>query len=198
MKWIWQTLLLVCLVCGCKSRAPDDTPAKVRQADDTPAKARQADDVSDLKRQFTDLSVSRSGRLAAARALLGTQGGPAFLAGQDQPENSGLVQALLDSLAGADPVLASRLAVSLMATARGEEKLHFASLLLKQGPAAVAPLIRLVEGAEDWQTVLQALDVLGKLKARESIPVLRTRLQDANSWILPDLAMKNPGISGFS
>ena len=135
-----------------------------------------------LKRRFADASLPRQARLAAGGELLRWEDGAAFLASRYRSSDRALVRALLDSLAAEDRVRAARLAAGLLEVAGGEEKLDFEVLLLQQGKDAVVPLIRLVSKRRDWQTVVRALDALGKLKAREGVVEMAACLNDSNTW----------------
>ncbi len=140
-------------------------------------------DVSSLKRDFTDSSLSDGDRKLAGVKLLREERGAQIVAERFISGDRILVQGLLDSLDGKDPRLASRLAGSLMEAVSGEEKLTYESILLRQGDDAVEPLVRIADESEDWKTVLQALDALGKLKATAGFPTIQKRLQDKNSWV---------------
>ena len=136
-----------------------------------------------LRRAFADTAVQRAERLAAGMALLRLEGGAAYLSSRYRFGDRELVLALLDSTALGDPGPASRLAAGLMEASSGEEKLDFEAFLLQRGEAAVQPLVRLVRDSGDWQTVLSAMDALGKLKAREATGAMGARLRDPNTWV---------------
>lgn len=136
-----------------------------------------------LKRRFADGSLSRDERMDAGVELLGLEGGPEFVASHHRGGNRDLVRGLLDSAAAKQPARAARLAAQLMAAAGGEEKLDFEAVLLEQGSDAVAPLTELLDGSGDWQTRVQALDALGKLRAREATGAISACLRDRNTWV---------------
>ena len=140
-------------------------------------------DVSRLERDFSDSSLSEGDRRLAGARLLREERGAQIVAERFISGDRILVRGLLDSLDGEDPRLASRLAGSLMEAVSGEEKLTYESILLRQGDDAVEPLVRIANESEDWKTVLQALDALGKLKANAGFPSIQKRLQDRNSWV---------------
>ncbi|MCZ6633952.1 MAG: HEAT repeat domain-containing protein [bacterium] len=147
------------------------------------ADPKPADRSAVYREQFVEASLSRSKRVDAGRALLGDAEGVSFLVAQYGRAHPGVVLALLDSLVQRNPGAAAELATGLMASVSGEEKLRFEALLLQLGQAAVTPLVALAGSDVDWQTVMQALDALGKLKAREGIGVMRARLQDSEVWV---------------
>ena len=136
-----------------------------------------------LKRAFADTSLLRSQRLDAGEKLLRQEDGETFVASRYRSADRALVRALLDSLRRDDAVRAARLAAALLAVAQGEEKLDFQALLVSLGRTAVAPLVETVEKNQDWQTVLQAMDALGKLKAPEGVDVIAARLTHPNTWV---------------
>ncbi len=141
----------------------------------------QGEDV--LKRRFADGALSRAERTDAGRALLGRDGGAVYIASHFGGKDRDLVRGLLDSVATGNPIQAARLTAQLMAVAKGEEKLDFETALLEQGDNAVAPLIELLGESPDWQTAVQTLDALGKLRARESVDAISACLRDQNTWV---------------
>ena len=159
---------------GCAGEVREGQP----KADPKPA-----DRSAVYREQFVDGSLSQSKRVDAGRVLLGDAEGVSFLVVQYGRAHQGVVLALLDSLIQVDPGTAAELATGLMASVSGEEKLRFEALLLQLGQAAVTPLVALAGSDADWQTVMQALDALGKLRAKEGVGVMRARLGDANEWV---------------
>jgi len=136
-----------------------------------------------LKRAFADTSLPLSQRLGAGKTLLRQEDGEAFVASRYRSADRGTVRALLDSLRRDDVVRAARLAAALLVVAPGEEKLDFQALLVSLGRPAVPPLVETVERDQDWQTVLQAMGALGKLKAPEGVDVMAARLTHPNTWV---------------
>ncbi len=136
------------------------------------------------RQRLSDTSLSHTERLAAGRQLLNREDGAAFLASRYSSGDRALVRTLLDSLANGDPSGAARLAARLMEEAQGEEKLDFVAFLVARGRDAVPPLLRVVAESRDWQSVVQAMDALGKLKARDGVPHMVVRLRrDPNTWV---------------
>jgi HEAT repeat protein len=119
----------------------------------------------------------------AGADLLVLDGGPAFVASLYGGEDRVLVRGVLDSAEARSPAQAARLGAQLMAVAKGEEKLAFESLLLERGSDAVVPLVELLEEGTDWQTAVQALDALGKLRAPEAVDAISVCLRDPNTWV---------------
>jgi len=136
-----------------------------------------------LKRRFVDVNLPPDERLAAGTRLLEVEGGGVFLASRYKMGDQRLLGRLLQSAVQKDGVQASRLAVRLMEVALGEEKLEFVAVLLRQGDDAVGPLTRLVAESGDWQSVVTALEALGKLRAAVSAEVIVARLTDSNTWV---------------
>lgn len=170
---LWMVVFWLMPGCGGEEK-PEQPPGRV-EADENMGEV--------LKRRFADASLPRQARLAVGGELLRREDGAAFLASRYRSSDRALVRALLDSLAAEDRVRAARLAAGLLEVAGGEEKLDFEVVLLQQGKDAVAPLIRLVSKRGDWQTVVQALDALGKLKAREGVVEMAACLNDSNTWV---------------
>lgn len=175
MRGAFLLVAACCLIPGCGDS---------ERFDPSPERAKTEDEAGEvLKRRIADSSLSWQERLVAGGELLQGEDGVAFLATRYRSGDRAVVHALLDSLAATDRARAARLALELLEAGRGEEKLDFEAILLQQGGEAVAPLIRLVSKSRDWQTVVQALDALGKLKAREGVGEMAARLHDPNSWV---------------
>ncbi len=136
-----------------------------------------------LQAQFLDITQSEETRLLSAHALMAHHEGRAFLVAQYWTAHRLLIQKLVDQLILSNPEQAARLLAGLMAAARGEEKLHFESRLLPLGDSAVPALVDLIKSNPDWQTAMQALDALGKLKAAQGITVMGAQLLHANDWV---------------
>ena len=137
-----------------------------------------------LRQRLSDTSLPHAERLAAGRQLLNREDGAVFVASRYGAGDRLLVRTLLDSLAKGDPPGAARLAARLMEEAQGEEKLDFGAFLVAQGRDAVPPLVRVVAESRDWQSVVQAMDALGKLKARDGVEHMVNRLRrDPNTWV---------------
>ncbi|MDP6037954.1 MAG: HEAT repeat domain-containing protein [Candidatus Latescibacteria bacterium] len=140
-------------------------------------------DVATLKQRFIDGKKSQADRVAAGRLLLQDNEGKSFVVAQYWTPQQRVVQALVNGLTQTQPDLAAQLLTGLMARAEGEEKLHFESQLIALGSPAIPALVELAHEAVDWQTAMQTLDALGKLKAPEGLIAMRIYLSHKNDWV---------------
>ncbi len=76
-----------------------------------------------------------------------------------------------------------RIAVALLETSSGEGRLRFAHYLAEQGDRSVSAIVSLVDRCEDWNTLMTALQTLGKLKATRGVHSVARRLQTPNDWV---------------
>ena len=76
-----------------------------------------------------------------------------------------------------------RVATALLETSSGEAKLRFAHYLVKQGERGVPEIVSLVGRSQDWDTLLTAIQTLGKLKARTAVKAVGVHLKAPNSWV---------------
>jgi len=143
----------------------------------------QSSDVEALKQRFHNAENSLSDRMAAGRLLLDNDEGKAFVVAQYWTAHQNVVQQMIKMLTRSDPMPAASLLAALMARADGEEKVHFEAQLIALGSAAVPALIALSEAEIDWQTAMQVLDALGKLKAHEGVTVIQRYLAHENDWV---------------
>ncbi len=150
--------------------------------------------------------MSRSLRLVAV-VLLGCGGGRPESAGEVPTEagsdsirsvNPSISNAYRDSVSEAyrfhpDSVLLRmrpekhpedvRVATALLETSSGEAKLRFAHYLVQQGERGVPEVVSLVGRSDDWDTLLTAIQTLGKLKARTAVETVAAHLKTPNSWV---------------
>lgn len=140
-------------------------------------------DIAALKLQFVDGERSQTERVAVGRLLLHDIEGKSFVVAQYWTPQQRVVQALARSLIQTQPDRAAQLLTALMAKATGEEKLHFESQLIALGSPAVPALVELANEEVDWQTAMQTLDALGKLKASEGLGIMRMYLLHENDWV---------------
>jgi HEAT repeat protein len=140
-------------------------------------------DFAALKQQFLNAEKRQADRVAVGRLLLHDIEGKSFVVAQYWTPQQSVVQALVSSLTHSQPDLAAQLLTALMAKAKGEEKLHFESQLIALGSSAVPALVDLANTEVDWQTAMQTLDALGKLKAPEGLGVMRVYLLHENDWV---------------
>jgi len=136
-----------------------------------------------LKQQFLDIERNDAARVSAARILLRDGAGMAFVVAHYWKGQRDVVQATIDDLTRAQPDLAGQLLAALMARAQGEEMLAFESQLVSLGSPAVSALVSLSQTDVDWQTAMQILDALGKLKAPEGLEVMARFLSHDIDWV---------------
>lgn len=143
----------------------------------------QGFDLSALKKQFVAKGETRSVRLASGMRLIDHKDGQAFLVAQYWAGHRNLVQAVIDSAHVTTPPIAAELLARLMASAGGEAKLHFETQLITLGDAAVEALVDLAESETDWQTLMRTLDALGKIGAKQGVPIMEKHLGHSNDWV---------------
>ena len=134
-----------------------------------------------LRQQFLDAKVSESERISVGRLLL--RDDIDFVVVNYWKGHQALVQLLVDDLTHSQPDLAGRLLAALMAKAKGEGKLHFESQLVALGAPAVSALVDLSKEDVDWQTAMQILDALGKVKGTGGLDVMKRFLVHPNDWV---------------
>lgn len=165
MKPLFSLFCLICLVVGC-----DQSPE-------------QGADIETLKQHFVDREQSQVERISSGLVLVQQKAGLDYLATQYWKGHRVAVQAVVDSGYVTQPEVAAQLLARLMADAGGEAKLHFEAQLIKLGPRAVDALVQLAESETDWQTLMRTLDALGKIGARQGVPVMRAHLSHPNDWV---------------
>lgn len=76
-----------------------------------------------------------------------------------------------------------RIAAVLLERSEGESKLRFVAYLIGQGSRSVPPLTTLISTTDDWNTLVAAIQTLGKLGTDEVVEVIAARLNHENSWV---------------
>ena len=74
-------------------------------------------------------------------------------------------------------------ASALLEVSGGEGKLRFVQYLVDQEERSVDPLIALVEQSEDWNTLVSAIQTLGKLRAGTAVGAVSARFRSQNDWV---------------
>jgi len=167
MRYILWVCFLGFGVWGCQTEPAPDNRA----------------DITHLKRQFEANDASVETRIGLGIQMVAQDEGQLFLVQQYGQGRRRVVQAVIDSVMAENPDVAAHLLTKLMAAAGGESKLHFESQLIRLGDSAVNALIVQAESETDWQTLMRSLDALGKLQAKQGIPVIRKHLTHSNDWV---------------
>lgn len=140
-------------------------------------------DITHLKRQFEASGASPETRVELGVQMVVHDEGQTFLVQQYGHGRRRVVQAVIDSVMDENPDAAAHLLAKLMAAAGGESKLQFESQLIRLGDSAVDALVVQVESETDWQTLMRSLDALGKLQAKQGVPMMRKHLNHPNDWV---------------
>lgn len=148
-----------------------------------PERDSQVQTLKVLKEQFEDDDVPRATRLEAGVSLAAHKAGQDFLVAQYGSGQRVLVQAVIEQIHTTQPHLAAHVLAKLMAATGGEAKLNFEAQLIKMGDQAVNALVALAESETDWQTLMRALDALGKIQAVQGVDVMRAHLHHRNDWV---------------
>lgn len=166
-----QYILVACLICfgilGCQKESLPDKPA----------------DLAHLKQQFEDEDTSFDARVVLGIQLVSQDEGQIFLVQQYGKGRRRVVQTVIDSVMDEKSDVAAHLLAKLMAAAGGESKLQFESQLIRMGDRAVDALVVQAESETDWQTLMRSLDALGKLQAKQGIPIMHKHLRHPKDWV---------------
>ena len=76
-----------------------------------------------------------------------------------------------------------RAAAALLEVSKGEAKLRFVHYLIDQDVRSIPALISVVERSEDWNTLVAAIQALGKLEAVDAIDAIAAHLRSPNDWV---------------
>lgn len=75
------------------------------------------------------------------------------------------------------------IALALLESSQGEAKLRFAHYLAMQGERGVPAILSIVGESKDFQTLVAAIQTLGKLRSPLAISAISSHLQTPNDWV---------------